>query len=178
MLGSHSLCRSSFRDFATSVGCFWRLVPPNRNAMAGRAVRNASDSGSQGTHEHHAKSKERIGCLRRSSKAPQTLGQGFVVRAAFFVGRLNCVSLFLDRQGSGDRFHRDGNPRAKTSPNQDETKTKAGPTPPKTSRMKDVYYHEISGLLFRRPRSMYLSLTHCDWAHNVAIDHPLDNCWG
>jgi hypothetical protein len=33
--GSHNLCRSSFKDFAISVGCFCRLFPPKKNAIVG-----------------------------------------------------------------------------------------------------------------------------------------------
>jgi hypothetical protein len=36
--GSHNLCRSSFNDFAISVGCFCRLLPPNRNAIVGGGI--------------------------------------------------------------------------------------------------------------------------------------------
>ena len=43
-VGSHNLCKSSFRDFAISVGCFCRRFPPNRNAMAGIAARSAEDA--------------------------------------------------------------------------------------------------------------------------------------
>src|SRR3954469_4258345 len=41
--GTHNLCRSSFKDFAISVGCLCRLLPPNRNAIVGIVARNAGD---------------------------------------------------------------------------------------------------------------------------------------
>jgi hypothetical protein len=116
-VGSHSRWRSSFSDFAISVGCFCRLFPPNRNAIVGlygEALRMERFSACD-----YILRKRRLRQSRRyQSSRGLSSGQAASGQVCCRRGRRSLEHSVSVAESAGFRefrFHRDGAPGAKRS---------------------------------------------------------------